>query len=244
MEAMLKPVKNRSLSDDVFDTLKDAIFAGRIRPGDSLREMHIAKTLSVSQATVRDALIKLESFGLVQRVPNKETIVTRHTRKEIAERVAIRTSLEETAFIEASLRMTDEDYSILESNAGRITKSFRKKEYFDSALSDLEFHQYIWQRSGNDLLCDMLGKLTMPLFAFISILRSTGSDIVEDKVAPHEDLLTALKSKKSTVIKKALREHILDSYRGFIDSDVESLEMMMQHGGSHDQASEGSQNKG
>src|SRR5262245_63856832 len=106
MKTILKPVKNRALSDDVFETLRDAIFSGRLKPGDPLRELHLAKELAVSQATVRDALVKLERFGLVVRIPNKETIVTPHTSREIRERIAIRATLEELAFLEAAGRLT------------------------------------------------------------------------------------------------------------------------------------------
>lgn len=56
MGTILQPVKNRSLSDDVADAVRDAIFSGQYPPGSPLREMHLAKELGVSQKTVRDAL--------------------------------------------------------------------------------------------------------------------------------------------------------------------------------------------
>jgi DNA-binding GntR family transcriptional regulator len=227
MSVSLKPVKNRALSDDVFETLRDAIFSGRLKPGDPLRELRLAKDLSVSQATVRDALVKLERFGLVVRVPNKETIVTRHSRREIRERVAIRATLEEMAFVEAAEAMTEEDYAALEGKLRRVSDSFKRKEYFDAAQFDLDFHRYIWRRSGNETLAEMLVYLTTPLFAFISILRSAGAAELKDVVAPHEDLLAALKSKKASRIKQAIREHIIGSYNGFLNSGVESLEEML-----------------
>jgi DNA-binding GntR family transcriptional regulator len=227
MSVTLKPVKNRALSDDVFETLRDAIFSGRLKPGDPLRELRVAKELSVSQATVRDALVKLERFGLVVRVPNKETIVTRHSRREIRERVAIRATLEEMAFVEAAHFMTEEDYAALEGKLRRISDSFKRKEYFDAAQFDLDFHRHVWRRSGNETLAEMLDYLTTPLFAFISILRSVGAGELKDVVAPHEDLLAALRSKKASRIRRAVREHVIGSYNGFLNSGVESLEEML-----------------
>src|SRR5262245_48311324 len=227
MSLSLKPVKNRALSDDVFETLRDAIFSGKLKPGDPLRELRLAKDLSVSQATVRDALVKLERFGLVVRVPNKETIVTRHSSREIRERVAIRAALEEMAFVEAAGAMTEEDYATLEGKLRRVSDSFKRKEYFEAAQFDLDFHSYIWRRSGNETLAEMLDYLTMPLFAFISILRSAGAAELKDVVAPHEDLLAALRSKKASRIRQAVREHIIGSYHGFLNSGVESLEEML-----------------
>lgn len=229
MRALLKPLKRRTMSDDVSEHLRDAIFAGRLKPGDPLREMHVARALGVSQATVRDALVKLERFGLVVRVPNKETIVTRHSRGEIRERIELRALLEERAFLEAASRLTAEDYERLAEKVERITKSFRRKQYFEAAHLDLDFHRYVWERSGNRLLFDLLDQLTMPLFAFLSVLRSTGTKILPDAVAPHQDLLAALQSKKAARITRALREHVVGSYEGFLNSGAESLEMMLRH---------------
>jgi DNA-binding GntR family transcriptional regulator len=227
MSVTLKPVKNRALSDDVFETIRDAIFSGRLKPGDPLRELHLAKELSVSQVTVRDALVKLERFGLVVKVPNKETVVTRHSSREVRERIAIRATLEEMAFLEAAPALTEEDYAALEGKLRRISDSFRRKEYFDAAQFDLDFHRYIWRRSGNEMLSEMLDYLTTPLFAFISILRSVGAEGLKDVVVPHEDLIAALRSKKPSRIRQAIREHVIGSYNGFLNSGAESLEEML-----------------
>ncbi|HEY8459797.1 MAG TPA: GntR family transcriptional regulator, partial [Blastocatellia bacterium] len=170
---------------------------------------------------------KLERFGLVVRVPNKETIVTRHSSREIRERVAIRATLEEMAFVEAAHAMTEEDYAALEGKLRRVSEAFKRKEYFDAAQFDLDFHRYIWRRSGNETLAEMLDYLTTPLFAFISILRSAGAAELKDVVAPHEDLLAALKSKKAARIKQAVHEHIIGSYNGFLNSGASSLEEML-----------------
>ncbi|MPY87454.1 MAG: GntR family transcriptional regulator [Luteitalea sp.] len=62
--APLQPVKAGSLSRQVFEALRTAIFAGRFSPGDSLRELYLARDLNVSQATVREALAQLEQDGL------------------------------------------------------------------------------------------------------------------------------------------------------------------------------------
>src|SRR5215468_3868661 len=227
MSVSLKPVKNRALSDDVFETLRDAIFSGKLKPGDPLRELRVAKELSVSQATVRDALVKLERFGLVVRVPNKETIVTRHSSREIRERVAIRANLEEMAFLEAARALTEEDYTALEAKLRRVSESFKRKEYFEAAQFDLDFHRQIWRRSGNETLAEMLDYLTTPLFAFISVLRSAGAGELKDVVAPHEDLLAALRSKKTSRIRDAVHKHIIGSYNGFLNSGASSLEEML-----------------
>ena len=67
----LTPIRAGSLRQQVQERVFEAILAGHFLPGDPLRELDLARDLRVSQATVREALLRLESTGLVVRVPNK-----------------------------------------------------------------------------------------------------------------------------------------------------------------------------
>ncbi len=227
MAAILKPVKSRSLSEEVFATLRDAIFAGKFHPGDPLREVHLAKELSVSQVTVREALVKLERYGLVVRVPNRETIVTRHSKQDIRERIAIRTVLEEMACAEAARRMTADDFKTLERKLERLMEAAGGDKYFESVQADLEFHRVVWRLAGNANLYEMLDHLTTPLMAFVSVMRSAKAEKLMDVLSPHDKLIAALRSKKSSVIREVVREHTTHSYREFLNSENESLEAML-----------------
>src|SRR5512134_3831683 len=101
MSRLLAPLKTGSVNSRVFSTLRKAIFAGKLKPGLALRELELARDLNVSQATVREALFKLEHTGLVTRAPNRGTYVTSFSDAEIRERLEIRVLLEGFAAIEA-----------------------------------------------------------------------------------------------------------------------------------------------
>ena len=79
------------------DQLREAIFKGQLALGSSLGEQTLARELGVSQATVREALQRLEHAGLVTRKPNVGTTVTRLSPKDVHERVALRGLLEGVA---------------------------------------------------------------------------------------------------------------------------------------------------
>lgn len=227
LDASLPPVRNRSLTDGVFESLRDAIFTGRMRPGDPVRELHLAKELGVSQATVREALGRLERYGLVVRIPNRETIVARHSQRDIRERIAVRTVLEEMAFNEAATRMTKEDFQTLTRKLQRLEAAAAANEYFATAQADLDFHRVIWRLSGNAALYETLDHLTTPLLAFVSVLRSNGAERLADVLAPHEKVIRALRSKKPAVIQKVAREHTTFGYDEFLNSEAESLEALL-----------------
>jgi GntR family transcriptional regulator, transcriptional repressor for pyruvate dehydrogenase complex len=64
---MLDPILHRSVPDDVFDQLREAIMSGRYRPGDRLPSQRaLAADLGVNMASVREALGRLEQLRLLE----------------------------------------------------------------------------------------------------------------------------------------------------------------------------------
>lgn len=64
---MLKPVEKKSLSDAVFEQLRDEIVSGRMEAGSTLpAERALCEMLNVNRGAVREALKKLEQARLVQ----------------------------------------------------------------------------------------------------------------------------------------------------------------------------------
>ena len=59
------------LRDVVFNTLRQAILTGELKPGERLMEIHLAKKLGVSRTPIREAIRKLELEGLVTMIPRR-----------------------------------------------------------------------------------------------------------------------------------------------------------------------------
>jgi DNA-binding GntR family transcriptional regulator len=209
---LLKPLKTASLSTQVFETLRDAIFAGRLKAGDPLRELHLARELNVSQATVREALVQLEQVGLVVRTPNIGTHVTNLSPQELTERLELRMLLEEVAANQAAPTMTEEHFAELGRRLRALGDAIARNAYFEEAQADLHFHRYIWERSGNRMLYRTLDQLAIPLFAFVSILRGASRQTLKDVVASHEGIVTALRGGDAKTIREALRQHFRSGF--------------------------------
>ena len=203
----LQPVKSESLSAQVVTALRTAIFAGRLAPGQPLRELHLARELGVSQATIREALRQLERFGLVVRTPNIGTEVTRLSPEEVLERVELRMLLEERALTQAAARMDGPAFDTLGTHLSALTQATRRNEYFEQAQADLGFHRFIWEQSGNRTLYNMLDQLSVPLFASVSIVRGLQRENLADVIESHEGIVEALRRRDRVSIRKALRQH-------------------------------------
>ena len=129
LQTDFQPYKNITRSKYVFDTIKEAIFAGKLPPGTILRELQLAKQFGVSQSIIREAFFQLEQIGIAVKIPHKGTSVTKLSDKEIRERIEIRTCLEKIACNKAIKRMDNEDYENLSKLAKEIAEAQMENQY-------------------------------------------------------------------------------------------------------------------
>ena len=76
MERLIKPIKPQRVSDQVYEQIRDLIFRGHLQPGEQLMpERELAQALGVSRPTVREAIRKLVTIGLVEHRHGQGTFV-------------------------------------------------------------------------------------------------------------------------------------------------------------------------
>jgi DNA-binding GntR family transcriptional regulator len=92
--------------------------------------MMLARELQVSQATVREALRRLEYEGLVTRRETLGTAVTRLSPKGIRERLTLRAMLEVMAARSAAEHMTAENFAELEGHLEALGQSVESNRYY------------------------------------------------------------------------------------------------------------------
>jgi len=220
------PVRSEPLATQVYDILKEAIFSGQLQPGEVLSELNVARKLEVSQATVREALVRLEQSGLVLRSRNRRTSVSNFTAEEVRDRLSMRIVLEQLAAVKAAERMTDADFAVAESHAADIVRAVASGSYTEATLADVRFHHFIWKKCDSEVIYRTLDHLTTPLFVFIGVLHaSVMADLRATK--PHERIVAALRSRDPECINFEIRWHIEDSYRTFLESGAPSLDALV-----------------
>jgi GntR family transcriptional regulator, rspAB operon transcriptional repressor len=213
---MKPPKPKESAQARVARAVRDAIFSGQLQPGDPIQEMHLARQNHVSQTTAREALAKLEQAGLVRRVANVGTFVTQLSPREIREFLRLRVMLEGLAAMEAARLISERHFGELDAKLAAISKAVERNDYFEAAQADLEFHRYVWERSGDRTLYRMLDQLTVPLFVFVSLERQRVQEDLTDAVRSHAPIVAALKGSDPLAAQEAMRSHIEQSYAEFI----------------------------
>lgn len=204
----LIPLRALSKSREVFERLRDAIWSGDLAPGTALREAHLAKQLNVSQVPVREALLQLEHLGLVVRVQDRGTTVTKLTRSEIEQMMEVRRHLEQMAFQLAGSRITPEIEMELRRHLKNMNAAAAKNDHFAVAEEDFKFHQTVWKASGNEVLEKTLERLCIAVYAFVSLKRHAAGETMKSAVKSHKKLLEALLSRDASAIRKGVDEHL------------------------------------
>src|ERR1700683_5472940 len=112
-----------SLRDRVINALKDAFFAGELKPGDPLVERELARQMKVGTPVVREALISLQGQGFVRRVTNTGTFVTQFTAAELRQLYTLREALELLALQWARTRVTESDLRDLSRQIAKVIEA-------------------------------------------------------------------------------------------------------------------------
>lgn len=89
------------LRDTVYSALRSDIIACRLSPGSELREPDLVTRYATGRSPVRDALLRLESDGLVTVVPRQFYRVTPISLRDAKDLLALRRILEPCAAGEA-----------------------------------------------------------------------------------------------------------------------------------------------
>src|SRR5689334_25114870 len=94
MIAENKPMPNEqhlddeaSLTEKAYQAISSAIARLELKPGEALKQDHLARWLSISRTPVREALRRLEQDGIIQTLPGRGLVVTELTVKDVEDMI-------------------------------------------------------------------------------------------------------------------------------------------------------------
>ena len=154
------------LRDVVFNTLRQAILTGELKPGERLMEIHLSDRLGVSRTPIREAIRKLELEGLVVMIPRKGAQVAKITEKNLKDVLEVRRALDTLAVRLACKRMDDTYKKQLREACDEFAKVVKCSNTKDITEADVRFHDIINQSTGNDRLIQLINNLSEQMYRY------------------------------------------------------------------------------
>lgn len=201
------PALTRRPRDVVYDTIKRRIMMNEFKPESSLTELGLARELSCSQGTVREALLRLQEDGLVHRSGHRGTTVTRLDAEEAEEILALRRRIEVRSAPRAVRNLTDEALRQLRQLQEDMEATARAGDEYHLIELDMAFHLTIFRLSGLEALEQILTRCT--LHSHRSKLWAPGHrrPLIETAMR-HRPLLDRLATRDGRALAEAIGAHI------------------------------------
>lgn len=200
------PVKVTTLKENIVEIISDAIFTGRIKPGERVNESQLARELRVSRAPIREALQQLQEQGVIINHPRRGMFVVHLEDEDFQKINSVRLILEAEALRLARANFTSAALT-------KLTQILERMERSENAgpsvrvKFDAEFHKTIWSLTGNEFMERTLASLTAPLFAY-GVIRAMKADKVRHVIHSHRPLLEFLMGNSKESAERVLADHL------------------------------------
>ncbi|MFK0119842.1 GntR family transcriptional regulator [Streptomyces sp. NPDC090994] len=212
------PSIQRRAADLVFEHLQERIVAGELAPGDRLDPTDIAESLGVSRTPVREAILQLDSAGLVRRLPYRGVVVAELDRGLAEEVTALRIQLETLAARIAVPRLRETDLATMREAHERLGQALTS-EHPQREFNELNrrFHLALYERAESPVLLRTIESLTgqAERIRMHFDLRQSPAG------RHHQEILDACARRDVEAVVAATRDHILTAHRMTMGEDYQ-----------------------
>lgn len=207
------------LRDVVFNTLRNAILRGDLKPGERLMEMHLANKLGVSRTPIREAIRMLEQEGLAVTIPRKGAQVAKMTEKDLQDVLEIRDSLDELAVRMACQRMTEEQLVELKSAMTDFELATKSKDARKICEADETFHNVIYEMADNPKLKVIVNNLREQMYRYrYEYVKDSRSH--QQLIREHAAIIRGFEKGDAAFVKEIMHIHL--------ENQIEAVRQVIQ----------------
>lgn len=207
--------------------IQSMILSGELKPGEKVpSQREFAQALKVSRASLREALLTLETLGLLKTEPGRGTYVnperpsaSRHMARwrysdsyPVADVFQTRIMLEGQIAGLSALTLTETELHALELENETMERNWEAGDLLANVEADLEFHQIVASACPNRMLVDLYQSVRDQLTATqIQPIPITEPARMRDSIAEHRRIVAALQRRDAAGATREMQSHILNT---------------------------------
>ena len=224
---VLNKNENQKVHNLIIIGIRDLINFKNLEPGDKLpSERMLSEKFEVSRNNVREAIQKLEFYGLLKSRPQSGTFVAnigvtalngmiedilRLDEPDFKSLVETRILLELKTSRLAALRRTEEDLVQLEEALQAYKTKVLNGD--DAVQEDLLFHLAIAKASGNSTMNTFMLIITPEIITNFEKYHVCDKGLAQEGIAEHEEIYDAILKQDPQLAKEKMKVHFKTLYQ-------------------------------
>ena len=218
---------NSEIQNRVIADIKELIDFKNLEPGDKLpSERMLSEKFEVSRSVIREAIQKLEFYGILKSKPQSGTFIAnigaiamkgmiedilRLEDQDFKSLVETRILLELKTARLAALRRTEEDLIHMKSALTSYSKKVLNGE--DAVQEDLLFHLAIAKASGNSTMNNFMLMITPEIITNFEKYHVCDKGLSKKGIEEHQAIYDAIEQKNPQLAKQKMKEHFSVLYQ-------------------------------
>lgn len=203
------PVKRQPAEAQATDSLRDYVLDSSVEPGSPLPEVELAEQLGVSRATLRTALHRLNSEGLIDRHPYRGWSVTSLSAEDVWELWTLRRSLERMAAEVVAERAEAATIDDIAARFADLEAACAGGDPDRINAADLEFHRGIIAGANHRFLQHHYRQVENQARRFIAATNNLPRFSPEEILEEHRQIMDAIASRDPGAAGDAAWQHAM-----------------------------------
>jgi len=206
-----------SSARQTYALLREEILSLELAPGEPVDESALAQRFGVSRSPIREALIRLESDGLIRMTPNKGTLVAPLHLEDFPQYVDALDTIQRTVTHLAALQRTDDDIAALVDRNEAFKAAVAEHDVVAMIDANHAFHTAIGKAARNRYLAHTYkrlldeGRRIQRLY-----FRSYNDSPPKRRVSNHDKIISAIKNGDAELAERLAHEHTLQLSERFV----------------------------
>jgi DNA-binding GntR family transcriptional regulator len=206
-----------STSRQLYQALREEILTLNLAPGEPIDENGLAERYGVSRSPVREALIRLETDGLVRLTPNKGAIVTPLHLEEFPQYIEALDFVQRVVTRLAAINRSDSDIADIQQRNEEFKSAVVEHNVIRMIDANHGFHLAIGFAASNRYFTEIYKRLLDEGRRIIRLyFRSYNDDPPRDRVEAHQEIIDSIISQDADSADRLAHEHAMRLSQRFI----------------------------
>ena len=218
----IKAIQIENPADKIIRQLKQLVTSGQLKPGDRLpSERALSERFGVGRSYVREAIMKLEFYGLLKTSPQSGTYVAGYgikildtmisdiikiNKNDFGALIEARYYMELNSVKLAAERRTEEDISEIRSAMHDYNEKINQQ--LDATEEDMLFHIKVAKATKNSAIESMILILAPDIIRYKIETDVCKSDLEKMAIQQHQDILEAIVARNEKAAQEAMARHL------------------------------------